>query len=89
MYNHKCCTISIGKRANDSCPPFQFGFLSKCSTCTQLLDCINDWTLSVRNRHSVDVIYFDFAKAFDSVSHPKLVHKLQAYGFFLDVYLIF
>ena len=27
------------------------------------------------------MIYFDFAKAFDCVSHPKLVHKLQAYGF--------
>jgi len=24
---------------------------------------------------------FDFAKAFDSVSHPKLLHKLRAYGF--------
>jgi len=59
----------------------QFGFLSKCSTCTQLLDCVNDWTLPIRNPHSVDVIYFDFAKAFNSVSHPKLVHKLQAYGF--------
>lgn len=58
----------------------QFGFLSKCSTCTQLLDSVNDWTLSVRNRHNVDVIYFDFAKAFDSVSHPKLIAKLQAYG---------
>jgi len=58
-----------------------FGFLSKCSTCTQLLDCVNDWTLSIRNRHSVDVIYFDFTKAFDSVSHRKLIHKLQAYGF--------
>ena len=55
----------------------QFGFLSKCSTCTQLLDCVNDWTLSIRNRHSVDVIYFDFAKAFDSVSHPKLVHNYR------------
>jgi len=45
----------------------QFGFLFKCSTCTQLLDSVNDWTLTVRNRRSVDVIYFDFAKAFDSV----------------------
>ena len=59
----------------------QFGFLSKCSTCTQLLDCVNDWTVAIRDRWNVDVIYFDFAKAFDSVSHPKLVHKLRAYGF--------
>ena len=29
---------------------------------------------------SVDVIYFHFAKACDSVCHPKLVHKLEAYG---------
>ena len=28
----------------------------------------------------MDVIYFDFAKAFDSVSHSKLVLKLQADG---------
>ena len=41
---------------------------------------MNDWTLVVRDRRSMDVIYFDFAKAFDSVSHPKLVHKLEAYG---------
>ena len=39
---------------------------------------MNDWT--VRDRRSVDVIYFDFAKAFDSVSHPKFVHMLGAYG---------
>ena len=58
----------------------QFGFLSKCSTCTQLLDSVNDWTLTVCDRRSVDVIYFDFAKAFDSVSHRKLVNKLEAYG---------
>jgi len=27
------------------------------------------------------MMYFDFAKAFDSVSHPELVHELQSYGF--------
>ena len=41
----------------------QFVFLCKCSTCIQLLDSVNDWTLTVRDRRSVDVIYFDFAKA--------------------------
>jgi len=43
---------------------------------------VNDWTLTVRDRRSVDVIYFDFAKAFDSVSYPKLVHILEAYGIY-------
>jgi len=31
--------------------------------------------------HFVDVVYFDFAKAFDTVSHTKLIYKMRAYGF--------
>jgi len=60
--------------------PHQHGFLSKLSTCTQLLETVNDWSLSQRNGHAVDVVYFDFCKAFDSVSHVKLSQKLSAYG---------
>lgn len=58
----------------------QHGFLKRRSTCTNLLDCLNDWTLSFRDKSSVDVIYIDFKKAFDSVSHNKLLLKLEAYG---------
>jgi hypothetical protein len=58
----------------------QHGFLSKHSTCTQLLETVNDWTIALRNCNIVDVVYFDIAKAFDTVSHAKLTHKLQAYG---------
>jgi hypothetical protein len=61
--------------------PHQHGFLAKHSTCTQLLESVNDWSLALRNRNIVDTVYFDFCKAFDTVSHEKLLHKLRAYGF--------
>ena len=31
-------------------------------------------------RACVDAVYTDLSKAFDSISHIKLVHKLRAYG---------
>ncbi len=58
----------------------QHGFRSKLSCCTQLLESKNFLTKCVDNGDSCDVIYTDFKKAFDSVSHPKLLHKLGAYG---------
>ena len=59
----------------------QYGFLSRKSTCSQLLVYLNDITVSVDNKERVDAVYIDFAKAFDSVSHKKLIYKLRAYGF--------
>ena len=50
------------------------------STVTQLLDCQNDWVKAQNNGDSVDIIYLDYAKAFDSVVHNKLLIKLAAYG---------
>lgn len=58
----------------------QHGFLFRRSTCTQLLECTNDWSLSLNVKKSTDVVYVDFSKAFDSVSHSKLHVKLEAYG---------
>ena len=58
----------------------QFGFLSRRSTCTQLLTTLNDWTISIDNHLKVDAVYIDFAKAFDTVCNPKLILKLKAYG---------
>ena len=50
------------------------------STTTTLLQSTYDWTISFINRTSVDVLYIDFSKAFDSVVHSKLTHKLRQIG---------
>ena len=64
-------------RANSLISPEQHGFLNSRSTCTNLIECTNDWPMSMHQ--GTYIIYFDFKKAFDSVSHQKLI-KLQAYG---------
>ena len=58
----------------------QHGFIQRRSVSTNLLDCLEDWTLNLQSRHVTDVIFFDFKKAFDTVCHSKLLVKLQSYG---------
>ena len=68
----------ISRNKTISC--HQHGFQSRCSCISQLIECLNDWTDSLDNSLSTDVIYLDFAKAFDTVPHKRLIHKLRAYG---------
>ena len=49
----------------------QHGFTKGRSTLTNLLESVNDWTLCLQNKQQVDVVYIDFRKAFDVVSHKK------------------
>ena len=58
----------------------QHGFLSRKSTNTQLLECCADWNVAMNSHNNIDVIYLDFARAFDSVVHSKLLAKLSCYG---------
>ena len=58
----------------------QHGFLKRHSTNINLLECLNDWTLSISNHKLVHIGYIDFQRAFDSISHPKLILKLSSYG---------
>ena len=73
-------TLSNYLSDNNLLSPNQHGFVPRRSCCTQLLHALNDWTLSLDERLSTDVVYFDFSKAFDSVPHTRLLLKLQAYG---------
>ena len=58
----------------------QHGFRAKCSTETQLLTFVQDLYENLRDNKQTDVIVMDFAKAFDKVSHKKLIRKLKEYG---------
>ena len=71
--------LSDHLRANNIITASQHGFLAKKSTETQLLECVNDWTGSLNRHENVDVFYMDISKAFDVVSHPKLLYKLKKY----------
>ena len=57
--------------------PRQHGFLKNKSCTTQLTDFCDSLALSLNNNIRSDVIYFDFAKAFDSVNHDLILEKLK------------
>jgi len=58
----------------------QHGFVQGKSTCTNLLESLNDWTCGIQDGCQTVVIYIDFSKAFDVVQHDKLFAKLRAFG---------
>ena len=66
-------------RVNEIISNHQRGFLYGKSTCTNLLEALNDWTLAIKNRRSVTVAFMEYQKAFDAVSHNKLLAKLDSY----------
>ena len=58
----------------------QHGFRSKLSCETQLIEFSSDVLKTVQDRKQCDTIVMDFSKAFDKVSHDRLVYKLDRAG---------
>ena len=58
----------------------QFGSVPGRSCTLQLLRCVESWTKSLDEGTQVDVIYTDYSKGFDRVSHSKLLKKLDGLG---------
>ena len=64
---------------------YQHGFVTKRSCVTNLLNVLDSWTKALDKKNPVDTIYLDFAKAFDSVPHQRLLLKLKSYAIEGDV----
>ena len=59
----------------------QHGFVNYKACVINLIECHDLKTIALHEHKEIDVLYTDFMKAFDKVSHRKLIHKLRAYGF--------
>ena len=55
----------------------QHGFMKNHSTTTQLIDTYSDISINLDSGSQTYNIFLNFAKAFDSVPHDLIVHKLK------------
>ena len=44
------------------------------------MESLEDWTKSLDHGKDVDVMFYDFKRAFDTLSHSKMILKLESYG---------
>ena len=68
----------------------QHGFCKSQSCETQLSKTVNNLTKSLKESQQVDSILLDFSKAFDVVSHQKLLlHTATHQGIFFVIVIVF
>ena len=59
---------------------FQYGFRPGHSCQAQLISIVEEIQYALDQHHQADLIMLDFSKAFDTVPHNRLLHKLKFYG---------
>ena len=67
-------------KENDIISAQQHGFCKNKSTTTNLLEFWNNVTDYVEKSLSISIMYTDLRKAFDTVPHDLLIHKIRKYG---------
>ena len=67
-------------KTNSLTCPSQHGVNAGHSTVTNILEALNVWTEALKHRHPIDVIYLDYAKQFDTVSHQRLLLQIYSLG---------
>ena len=68
----------IANHLTTNCPlsNYQWGFQHGKSTVSALIECAHDWFLHLDKHREIGAVFFDFKKAFDTVPHQPLLHKL-------------
>ena len=67
-------------RKNPVLHDYQYGFRNGMSTTHAVLDVITSTCDQINNEQYTGLILLDFKKAFDTICHTKLLHKLEQYG---------
>ena len=67
-------------RENGYISQCQYGFLSGKSTTLHLIQYYRNLARVMDNKFTLHTTYIDFAKAFDTISHAKLLSKIEALG---------
>ena len=73
----KQLTMFMEPRLNNNLTAYR----KKNSCETSLVKLVEDWKLTLDNKHVVGILSTDLSKAFDSLHPPLLLAKLWAYGF--------
>ena len=80
VFEH-CVLNSIRFHLYQVISPKQHGFCTRRSCITNLLEALDHIGSLLDSGSQVDTIYLDMSKAFDKVSHRRLIHKLIQAGF--------
>ena len=73
----KCIRDTLIDLCREQISPSQHGFLPTRSCTTQMVSFTDSLALNLNAKGQTDIIYFDFAKAFDSVNHDVILEKLR------------
>ena len=82
-----CIRTKVMEKCKDLINQKQHGFLPSKSCTIQMVPFADNIAQCLNDRSRTDIIYFDFAKAFDSVNHDIILNKLK-YDFKVDGLLL-